>query len=106
MTTSLQAASPPGSAPPKHPCTPGSPPLSSATTNSPTTTPGSAGNSPTPSASRGRPGPDQVTIQAGEAPQPDSARPVNDTVHDRKPQVTALPTSKAQDNTRIQWRYL
>jgi hypothetical protein len=63
------------------------------------------GNPPARPASRRRTGPDQVTIQASETPAPDSTRSVNDTVRNRNLQVTAQLTPKAQDNTRIQWRY-
>ena len=67
-TGGASRAAPPrqASGPPMRRCMPGSPPPSAATSSSPMRTPGSAASSPAHSATSGRPGPDQVTIQAAE----------------------------------------
>ena len=49
-------------------CAPGSPPSSTATSSSPTRTPGSVASSPAHSETSGHHGPDPVTIQAAETP--------------------------------------
>ena len=90
--------SPRASGPPTRRCAPGSPPPSTATSSSPTRTPGSAASSPAHSATSGRHGPDQVTIQTSETPGSGCERPVGDTVHDGTPQVTAPADAKARDN--------
>ena len=60
------APSPRASGPPVRRCAPGSPPPSTAASSSPTRTHGCAASSPARSATSGRPGSDQVTIQAAE----------------------------------------
>jgi len=56
------------------------------------------------SATSGRHGPDQVTIQRVKPSESGRERPVGDTVHDGTPQVTAMADAKAQDNQGLSVR--
>ena len=53
----------------------------------------------------GTPGPGQATTRPGGNPATGRACPVNDTVRNETPQAAGPADAKAEDDTRIEWRY-